>query len=78
MYRGHFFGEYWAMGDNRQGSLDSRGWGPLKRKFIHGKIIFRIWSHDDVDASCMIFDLLFHPIDFWKRLRWNRCLNLIR
>jgi len=69
--------EYWAMGDNRQGSLDCRGWGPLKRKFIHGKIVFRIWSHDDDDNSWMIFDLLFHPIDFFQRFRWSRCLNFI-
>ena len=70
--------EFWMMGDNRQGSLDSRAWGPLKRKLIHGKIVFRIWSHDDDDNSWMIFDLLFHPIDFWKRMRWSRCLNFVK
>ena len=70
--------EYWLMGDNRQGSTDSRAWGHLKRKFIHGKVLFRIWSHDDEDASWMILDLLKHPIDFWKRFRWSRCLNLIK
>ena len=31
--------QYWAMGDNRLGSFDSRFWGPLARKLIHGKII---------------------------------------
>ena len=70
--------EYWGMGDNRQGSLDSRAWGPVKRKLIHGKILFRIWSHDDDDHSWMILDLLLHPIDFWKRMRWGRCLNLVK
>ena len=38
--------EYWVMGDNRQNSTDSRAWGPLKRKMIHGKIIFRLYSID--------------------------------
>ena len=70
--------EYWMMGDNRQGSSDSRAWGPLKAKFIHGKILFRIWSQDNADESWIILDLLKHPIDYWCRVRWSRCLNVIR
>jgi len=68
--------EYWAMGDNRQASWDSRGWGILKGHLIHGKIIFRIWSSDS-DESWWIRDLLLHPIDFWTRIRWSRCLNIV-
>jgi signal peptidase I len=69
--------EYWAMGDNREGSWDSRGWGKLDGRLIHGKIKFRIWSSDSSEAW-WIKDLLFHPIDFWKRIRWDRCLQFIR
>lgn len=69
--------QYWAMGDNRQGSSDSRIWGPLEGKLIHGKIIFRIWSLDS-DESWAIIDLLKHPIDFWRRVRWNRFFQLVR
>lgn len=68
--------EYWAMGDNREGSYDSRRWGKLHRKFIHGRIIFRIWSIDSND-DWWIFDLLRHPIDFWQRIRWSRCLEKV-
>lgn len=68
--------EYWAMGDNRRGSSDSRAWGALKRKFIHGKIVLRLYSIDS-DESWFIIDLLKHPIDFWRRVRWGRCLQLI-
>lgn len=68
--------EYWVMGDNRLNSSDSRMWGPLKENLIHGKIVFRIWSLDS-DESWWIFDLLRHPIDFWKRVRWSRCLQTI-
>jgi len=69
--------EYWAMGDNRLNSHDSRMWGPLKKKFIHGKIVFRLWSSDSSE-SWWIIDLIKHPIDFWKRIRWGRCLEVVK
>ena len=68
--------QYWAMGDNRLGSWDSRGWGVLHRSFIHGKIVFRIFSIDTT-ADWLIFDILKHPISFWKRFRWSRCLQTV-
>lgn len=68
--------QYWAMGDNRKGSLDSRAWGALDGKLIHGKIIFRLWSIDS-DESWWIFDLLKNPLAFWKKVRWNRCLQWV-
>lgn len=68
--------QYWVMGDNRLGSWDSRGWGPLDGSQIHGKIIFRIWSIDSSE-SWWILDLIRHPIDFWKRIRFNRCFQWV-
>ena len=69
--------QYWLMGDNRLGSYDCRGWGVLDGHMIHGRILFRIWSSDS-NESWWILDLLKHPIDFWKRMRWNRCLQIVR
>lgn len=69
--------QYWAMGDNRLGSSDSRAWGILDGKLIHGKIIFRIWSLDSA-SDWWIVDLIKHPIDFWKRIRWGRCLQRVK
>ncbi len=68
--------EYWCMGDNRLGSKDCRVFGPIKKSFIHGKIIFRIWSHES-DYSWWIVDLICHPIDFWKRMRWSKFFQVI-
>lgn len=68
--------EYWVMGDNRLGSKDSRWFGPIKKKLIHGCIRFRIWSIDS-DESWWIVDLLKHPIDFWSRVRWSRFFQIL-
>lgn len=69
--------QYWCMGDNREGSSDSRTFGPVDGNLIHGKIVFRIWSIDS-DESWWIVDLIKHPIDFWKRIRWNRFFQIVR
>lgn len=69
--------EYWAMGDNRRGSYDSRNWGKLHRSLIHGKIIFRLYSIDG-DESWWILDLLKNPVAFWKRVRWSRFMQPVR
>ncbi len=64
--------QYWVMGDNRLGSSDSREWGVLDGKLIHGKIIFRIWSMDSSESWWFV-DLLKNPLSFWKKIRWRRC-----
>ncbi len=65
-------GKYWAMGDSRKNSRDSRYWLFLDEKLIHGRASFIIYSVDS-EEICWLFDLLKHPIDFWtKHMRWNR------
>lgn len=76
--------EYWVMGDNRQGSSDSRFWGVLKKRFIHGKIVLCLYSIDIDEfwgafewVHIFVFDLLRHPLDFWNSVRWGRCFRLV-
>jgi signal peptidase I len=75
-------GYYFAMGDNRDSSLDSRYWGFVPRGNIIGKPLIIYWSYDasteDLTSSTIslghILDLLEH---FPTKTRWRRTLQLI-
>ena len=68
--------QYWLMGDNRLNSGDSRLFGPIDGRLVHGRILFRIISIDS-DEDWTIIDLLKNPIDFWTRIRWGRFFQWI-
>ena len=66
---------YWVMGDSRKNSRDSRYWGLLDGKLIHGRASFVIYSVDS-EEPFWLFDLIKHPVSFWiKHVRWGRFLN---
>jgi signal peptidase I len=76
---------YFAMGDNRDNSLDSRYWGFVPRDNIIGKPLLIYWSYrastDDL-AGTSVDSLFTHMTDlfehFFTRTRWSRTFKVIR
>ena len=76
-------GHYFAMGDNRDSSLDSRYWGFVPRENIIGKPLIIYWSYDAPTDRLASPDIgLDHLLDlaqnFFGKTRWKRTFNLIR
>jgi signal peptidase I len=75
-------GKYFAMGDNRDSSLDSRYWGFVPRGNIIGKPLIIYWSYDAPTEALAnptigldhMLDLIQH---FPTKTRWKRTFNLI-
>ena len=74
---------YFAMGDNRDSSLDSRYWGFVPRENIIGKPLIIYWSYDAPTDRLASPDIgLDHikdlALNFFSKTRWKRTFQLIR
>ena len=80
-------GKVFAMGDNRQHSLDGRFWGFVPRENILGRPMFNYWSFettaDAMDAQqaslgARIGSFFTTGLHFFDKTRWKRTLHLIK
>lgn len=78
-------GHYFAMGDHRAVSLDSRYWGFIPKENIIGRPMFIYWSFETPDdqyrKTAWSDRLLFLGkviLHFFDETRWNRTLKVVR
>jgi signal peptidase I len=78
-------GHYFAMGDNRDDSSDSRYWGFVPRENIIGRPLLIYWSirNSDLDLpiSASVGDKLYHfayaVTHFFQITRWDRTFRVV-
>jgi signal peptidase I len=77
-------GHYFAMGDNRDDSQDSRYWGFVPRENIIGRPLLIYWSVKPVyvdipPASFMgkLYHVVYSATHILQITRWNRTLRLV-
>jgi signal peptidase I len=79
-------GYYFALGDNRDESLDSRYWGFVPRENIIGSPWLIYWSvrnsQEDIPVAATPGDKLYHfayaVTHLFQITRWNRTFRLIK
>lgn len=79
-------GHYFAMGDHRGVSLDSRYWGFIPQENIIGRPMFIYWSFKTPENQYLLTSLsdrlkfiLGHEVlHFFDETRWSRTLNIVR
>ena len=76
-------GHYFAMGDNRDRSSDSRYWGGVPRSMIKGRAFMVYWSFDrqppppGSPPSEKLKELAAVVVNFFSATRWSRTFYIV-
>jgi signal peptidase I len=76
-------GQYFAMGDNRDRSSDSRYWGTVPRTMIKGRAFMVYWSFrgqpppPDAPPADRVKELFGVVLHFFTRTRWDRTFLIV-
>ena len=76
-------GQYFAMGDNRDRSSDSRYWGTVPRSMIKGRAFMVYWSYEgtpsppDASTFARVKELVSVAIHFFTHTRWERTFFIV-
>ena len=77
--------QYFAMGDNRDNSQDSRFWGSVPREYLLGKALVIYWSYETPKGEHLQTGLRDRVkqyadviLNFITKTRWSRTFKVIR
>jgi len=70
---------YFALGDNRDNSYDSRFWGPVPAGNLKGRAMLVYWSYPLAPATRRsVKELATIALNFFRKTRWERTLKPVK